>query len=54
MRSNRVGCVSDKIDINDIRRRQQQSVDDGCGAFGLPRGLKMDNRPQKFVSQEEL
>jgi hypothetical protein len=54
IKSHRVGCVSDKIDLNEIRRRTQQEIADSCGAFGLPRGLKQDNRPRKLLSKEEV
>ena len=41
-------------ELNEIRRRTQQEIDDSCGAFGLPRGLKQDNRPRKLLSKEEV
>ena len=31
-----------------------QAIDDGCGAFGMPRGLRQDNRPKPILSKEEL
>ena len=47
----RVGVTSMRVDINDIRRRQQESVHDNIGAFG--RGFKRDNRPKPIKSFEE-
>lgn len=49
-----MNAVSEKVDLNEVKRRQQQEIDDNCGAFGLPRGLKQDNRPKKVLSKEEL
>ena len=47
---NRVGVRAENVDVNAIRHRAQQAINDSVGAFG--RGFKRDNRPKPILSIE--
>lgn len=50
----RVGAQSTRVDINEIRRREQAAVDANVSAFGQTRHFKRDNRPKPEMSKEEI
>ena len=47
--SNRVGVRSEGIDVNAIRAKAREAVNDGVGAFG---GFRGNNRPKASLTVE--
>jgi hypothetical protein len=42
----RVGLPAERVDLNVIKRKNQQAIEEKLGAFGGANSLRRDNRPK--------